>query len=81
MDFLKEEQRLTSDVWEHAIGMNSLEAELQRAEPATDNSLVREFVSGNDAAFAQLVIKYKDALINYVNMMIGDYDTAVDLCQ
>jgi len=61
--------------------MNSFEAELPQAAPATDNSLVRDFISGNDAAFAQLVARYKDALTNYVNMMIGDYDTAVDLCQ
>lgn len=49
--------------------------------PTTDNSLVREFISGNDAAFTQLVTRYKDSLTNYLNMMVGDYDTAVDLCQ
>lgn len=49
--------------------------------PTTDNSLVREFISGNDAAFGQLVARYKDCITNYLNMMIGDYDTAVDLCQ
>lgn len=47
----------------------------------TDNSLVREFISGNDTAFAQLVTRYKDSITNYLNMMVNDYDTAVDLCQ
>ncbi len=47
----------------------------------TDNSLVREFISGNDAAFAQLVVRYKDSITNYLNMMVNDYDTAADLSQ
>ncbi len=46
-----------------------------------DNSLVREFISGNDAAFSQLVVRYKDSITNYLNMMVNDYDTAVDLSQ
>lgn len=49
--------------------------------PATDNGLVREFISGNDAAFTELVSRYKDSLTNYLNMMVGDYDIAVDLSQ
>jgi RNA polymerase sigma-70 factor, ECF subfamily len=78
---LKEEKRLATGVREQAIGLNGFDGELHKIEPATDNGLVREFVSGNDAAFAQLVARYKDALTNYINMMVGDYDTAVDLCQ
>jgi RNA polymerase sigma-70 factor (ECF subfamily) len=61
--------------------MNGFEAELHQTAPITDNSLVRDFISGNDAAFAQLVTRYKDALTNYLNMMVGNYDTAVDLSQ
>ncbi len=52
-----------------------------RTRPATDNRLVSEFIAGNDEAFTQLVTRYKDALTNYLNMMVGDYDIAVDLCQ
>ena len=48
---------------------------------STDNDLVREFIAGNEAAFTELVTKYKDALTNYLNVMVGDYDIAVDLCQ
>jgi RNA polymerase sigma-70 factor, ECF subfamily len=59
------------------------ELELGLAQPAssTDNDLVREFIAGNEAAFTELVTKYKDALTNYLNVMVGDYDVAVDLCQ
>ncbi len=72
---------MTSEFREEAIKIQNFELELEQDGPITDNSLVREFISGNDAAFTQLVTRYKDALTNYLNMTIGDYDTAVDLCQ
>jgi len=50
-------------------------------EPAADNILVKEFIAGNDAAFTQLVTRYKDPIINYINMMVGNYDIAADLAQ
>lgn len=72
---------MTSGLREEAIKTPSLDLELGQDAPVNDNSLVREFLSGNDAAFTQLVARYKDALTNYLNMMVGDYDIAVDLCQ
>jgi len=72
---------VTSEFREEAIKIQNFELELDQDGPITDNSLVREFISGNDAAFTQLVTRYKDALTNYLNMTVGDYDTAVDLCQ
>jgi len=71
---------LASEIREEAVERYCLESELADV-PTTDNSLVREFIAGNDAAFTQLVSRYKDSLTNYLNMTIGDYDTAVDLCQ
>ena len=71
---------MTSEVREEAVAVQSMDLGLEDA-PATDNGLVREFISGNDAAFTQLVTRYKDSLTNYLNMMVGDYDTAVDLSQ
>jgi RNA polymerase sigma-70 factor (ECF subfamily) len=65
---------------EQALDLNSLEVGLE-AGSNTDNDLVRDFIDGNDAAFTQLVTKYKDSLANYLNVMVGDYDIAVDLCQ
>ena len=71
---------MTSELREDALTIQSIEVGLADA-PTTDNSLVKEFISGNDAAFGQLVSRYKDSITNYLNMMLGDYDTAVDLCQ
>lgn len=61
--------------------MDGLDLSLQQPIPHTDNNLVREFIAGNDAAFTSLVTKYKDALTNYLNMMVGNYDVASDLTQ
>jgi RNA polymerase sigma-70 factor, ECF subfamily len=75
-----EGKRLASDLREEAVASYRLEPRIADA-PTTDNGLVREFIAGNDAAFSQLVSRYKDSLTNYINMTIGDYDMAVDLCQ
>jgi len=70
---------LASECREATVRMGSME--LAQEAPASDNRLVRDFISGDDTAFAQLVTRYKDSLTNYLSMMIGDYDTAVDLSQ
>jgi len=69
------------DTQSDALELSGFELDLPQAATGTDNDLVREFIAGNDAAFTQLVTKYKDALTNYLNMMVGDYDVAVDLSQ
>jgi RNA polymerase sigma-70 factor (ECF subfamily) len=72
---------LTSELSEESIGLRSFELGISEDAPATDNRLVTEFISGNDEAFTQLVTRYKDSITNYLNMMVGDYDIAVDLSQ
>jgi RNA polymerase sigma-70 factor, ECF subfamily len=72
---------LGSGIGEETIGMRSLDVGLGQSASVTDNSLVSEFISGNDEAFSQLVTRYKDSITNYLNMMVGDYDIAVDLSQ
>jgi len=72
---------LRSEAQEEAIAINGLSLGAQPGISNLDNELVREFIAGNDAAFTCLVTKYKDALTNYLNAMIGDYDVAVDLSQ
>jgi len=52
-----------------------------QTEKNADVVLVEEFIAGNDAAFTQLVTRYKDPIINYINMMVGNYDIAADLAQ
>jgi RNA polymerase sigma-70 factor, ECF subfamily len=54
---------------------------LSGSATTTDNDLVREFIGGNDAAFTQLVTKYKDALTKYLNAMVGNPEIAADLSQ
>ena len=71
---------MTSGSREEAIKIQDLELSGQDG-PITDNSLVKDFIDGNDAAFTQLVAKYKDSITNYINMMVGDYDIAADLSQ
>ncbi len=70
-----------AEVQGEILPMAELELGLTQAVPGTDNNLVREFIAGNDAAFTMLVTKYKDALTNYLNMMVGNYDVAADLAQ
>jgi RNA polymerase sigma-70 factor, ECF subfamily len=72
---------LTSELREDSVEIRNFELELGGEAPTTDNSLVREFISGNDGAFTLLVTRYKDSLTNYLNMMVGDYEIAVDLSQ
>ncbi|MBN2242231.1 MAG: sigma-70 family RNA polymerase sigma factor [Acidobacteria bacterium] len=72
---------MPSELREESLGIPPLGRDISSFERTTDNDLVRDFISGNDAAFAQLVGKYKDSITNYVNMIIGDYDTSVDLSQ
>jgi len=70
-----------TDLQKEAISANSLGVGMPVAVQNGDNDLVKDFIAGNDAAFTQLVTKYKDALTNYLNLMVGNYDIAVDLCQ
>ncbi len=70
-----------TEVRGRALGLDGCNIDTRQAAVNGDNLLVREFIEGNDAAFTQLVTKYKDSLTNYLNMMVGDYDIAVDLCQ
>jgi RNA polymerase sigma-70 factor (ECF subfamily) len=72
---------LRPEAREDAIEINGLPLGAHTGVSNVDNELVREFIAGNDAAFTSLVTKYKDALTNYLNSMLGDYDIAVDLCQ
>jgi RNA polymerase sigma-70 factor (ECF subfamily) len=47
----------------------------------SDHELMARYVEGETAAFTQLVRKYKDPLVNFVNRIVTDYDTAVDIVQ
>lgn len=72
---------MAAGVQEKSLGIHDMGKELPRSQPTADNALVKDFIAGDDAAFAQLVGRYKDAITNYINTIIGDYDASVDLCQ
>ena len=70
-----------NDTQEQTLELKDLGLGLDAPASHADNDLVREFIAGNELAFTELVTKYKDSLTNYLNVMVGDYDIAVDLCQ
>ena len=46
-----------------------------------DNALISAYLKGDEYAFEVLVSRYQNKLVNYVNRLIHDYETAVDLAQ
>ena len=52
-----------------------------RGAIVTDHELLIAAREGDDAAFAELVGRYRNQITNYVYRMTNDYDTAVDLAQ
>ncbi len=51
------------------------------AEVSTDHGLLAAACAGDEAAFAELVRRYRNQITNYVYRMTNDYDLAVDLAQ
>ncbi len=47
----------------------------------TDDELVEDFVRGNEEAFEELVLRYKNSLYQYILVMTGDEGSAGDLFQ
>ena len=47
----------------------------------TDHHLLEATKTGDDAAFAELVRRYRNQITNYVYRMTNDYDLGVDLAQ
>ena len=72
---------MTAEVREKSLSIHNMGEEPSRSQSTADNALVKDFIAGDDAAFAQLVGRYKDAITNYINTIIGDYDASADLCQ
>lgn len=51
------------------------------AEVRSDHALIEATRTGDEAAFAELVTRYRNQITNYIYRMINDYDSAVDLSQ
>lgn len=50
-------------------------------EPPTDHALLEATCAGDEAAFAELVRRYRSQITSYIYRMTNDYDGAVDLAQ
>src|SRR2546421_2554929 len=50
-------------------------------EVSTDHGLLEAARTGDEAAFAELVRRYRNQITNYVYRMTNDYELAVDLAQ
>ncbi len=51
------------------------------AEPLTDHNLLEATREGDEAAFAELVRRYRNQITNYIYRMTADYESSVDLAQ
>lgn len=49
--------------------------------PASDHWLLQETLAGDEAAFAELVRRYRNQITNYVYRMTNDFELSVDLAQ
>src|SRR5919202_887190 len=50
-------------------------------EPRSDHALLEATRAGDEAAFTELVGRYRNQITNYIYRMTNDYDGAVDLAQ
>lgn len=50
-------------------------------EPLSDHGLLAATLAGDEAAFAELVRRYRNQITNFVYRMTNDYELAVDLAQ
>ena len=49
--------------------------------PQSDHALIEATKNGDEAAFAQIVGRYKSPITNYLYRFLNDYEEAVDLAQ
>lgn len=47
----------------------------------TDIELYKEFLNGNQKSFEQIILKYKDKIIYFINKYVKNIDTSEDLAQ
>lgn len=63
------------------FGSSILSSPATGVDTCTDHSLVDATRSGDEAAFAELVNRYRNQIVNYVYRLTNDYEGAVDLAQ
>ncbi|MBV9217164.1 MAG: sigma-70 family RNA polymerase sigma factor [Acidobacteria bacterium] len=61
-------------------GMEALTAPMSETR-TSDHALIEATRSGDEAAFAEIVSRYKSPITNYLYRFLNDYEEAVDLAQ
>ncbi len=64
-----------------ATGVNQSQVAASVSDPDSDHYLLEATRAGSEAAFAELVRRYRNQITNYIYRITNDYDTAVDLSQ
>ena len=64
-----------------AAGPGAVSSAPRVAEAQSDHGLLAATLTGDEAAFGELVRRYRNQITNYIYRMTNDYDTAVDLAQ
>jgi len=63
----------------------ALTAEVTRSRVAeenlSDHALIEATKQGDESAFAEIVLRYKNPIVNYLYRFLNDYEEAVDLSQ
>jgi RNA polymerase sigma-70 factor (ECF subfamily) len=54
---------------------------VMEAQPRSDHMLLEATLTGDEAAFGELVARYRNQITNFIYRMTNDYDGAVDLAQ
>lgn len=60
---------------------DTLAATLAVEDVLSDHTLLEATRAGDEAAFAELINRYRNPITNYVYRMLNDYDTAIDIAQ
>lgn len=58
-----------------------LAPEISASEKLSDHALLEATCAGDEAAFAELIGRYRNQITNYIYRVTNDYDGAVDLAQ
>src|SRR5215210_7094857 len=63
------------------LGLSGVARSAVVADVSSDHGLLEAARTGDEAAFAELVRRYRNQITNYVYRMTNDYELAVDLAQ
>src|SRR6478672_11301372 len=63
------------------IGVTEVERSPMADEKLSDHALIQATRGGDEAAFGQIISRYRSPITNYLYRFLNDYEEAVDLAQ